>query len=42
MCLGKQKLEGYELFLGESTSPSKQCAALYVNEKLKAEEIRLS
>jgi hypothetical protein len=31
------QLEGYELFLSESTSPSKRGAALYVNKKLKAE-----
>ena len=42
MCLGKQKLEGYELFLSESTSPSKRGAALYVNKKMKAEEIRFN
>jgi hypothetical protein len=36
------QLEGYELFLSESTSPSKRGAALYVNKKLKAEEIRFN
>ena len=36
------QLEGYELSLSESTSPSKRGAALYVNKKMKAEEIRFN
>jgi exonuclease III len=36
------QLEGYELFLSEATSPRKRGAALYVNKKLKAEEIRFN
>ena len=36
------QLEGYELFLSESTSSSKHGAALYVNKKLKSEEIKFN
>ena len=36
------QLEGYELFLSESTSSSKRGAALYVNKKLKSEEIKFN
>ena len=34
------QIEGYELFLSESTSLSKRGAALYINKKLKSEEIK--
>ena len=34
------QIEGYELFLSESTSFSKRGAALYINKKLKSEEIK--
>ena len=34
------QIEGYELFLSESTSFSKWGAALYINKKLKSEEIK--
>ena len=36
------QIEGYELFLNESTSFSKRGAALYINKKLKSEEIKFN
>jgi hypothetical protein len=36
------QIEGYELFLSESTSFSKRGAALYINKKLKSEEIKFN
>ena len=36
------QMEGYELFLSESTSFSKRGAALYINKKLKSEEIKFN
>jgi hypothetical protein len=36
------QIEGYELFLLESTSFSKRGAALYINKKLKSEEIKFN
>ena len=36
------QMEGYELFLSELTSLSKRGAALYINKKLKSEEIQFN
>ena len=36
------QMEGYELFLSELTSFSKRGAALYINKKLKSEEIQFN
>jgi hypothetical protein len=36
------QIEGYELFLSESTSFSKRGATLYINKKLKSEEIKFN
>jgi hypothetical protein len=36
------QMEGYELFLSESTSFSKRGAALYINKKLKSEKIKFN
>jgi hypothetical protein len=34
-------MEGYELFLSEPTSFSKRGTALYIDKKLKSEEIKI-
>ena len=36
------QMEGYGLFLSESTSISKRGAAFYINKKLKSEEIQFN